>query len=114
MMVTFINFRFSSCLIYRPQNFFTTPYLILSPCVYLMAFFWQYTIAMLGYGPEDKSTVLELTYNYGVTEYDKGNAYAQVSRIFSLPKFFIWNLWRGFIATIIISAFSLFVNALFG
>lgn len=38
----------------------------------------QYTIAMLGYGPEDKSAVMELTYNYGVTEYDKGNAYAQV------------------------------------
>ncbi|KAK1266402.1 putative lactoylglutathione lyase, chloroplast [Acorus gramineus] len=39
----------------------------------------QYTIAMMGYGPEDKSTVLELTYNYGVTEYDKGNAYAQMA-----------------------------------
>lgn len=32
----------------------------------------------MGYGPEDRSTVLELTYNYGVTEYDKGNGYAQV------------------------------------
>lgn len=39
----------------------------------------QYTIAMMGYGPEDKSSVMELTYNYGVTEYDKGNAYAQVT-----------------------------------
>lgn len=38
----------------------------------------QYTIAMLGYDDEDKTTVLELTYNYGVTEYSKGNAYAQV------------------------------------
>lgn len=38
----------------------------------------QYTIAMLGYGPEEKNAVMELTYNYGVTEYDKGNAYAQV------------------------------------
>lgn len=36
---------------------------------------------MLGYGPEDKSAVLELTYNYGVTEYDKGNAYAQVKKL---------------------------------
>lgn len=34
---------------------------------------------MLGYGPEDTSAVMELTYNYGVTEYDKGNAYAQVA-----------------------------------
>ncbi|KAJ1386770.1 Vicinal oxygen chelate [Sesbania bispinosa] len=39
----------------------------------------KYTIAMLGYGPEEKSTVLELTYNYGVTEYDKGDAYAQIA-----------------------------------
>ncbi|KAG5559306.1 hypothetical protein RHGRI_009000 [Rhododendron griersonianum] len=39
----------------------------------------DYTIAMMGYGPEDKSVVLELTYNYGVTQYDKGNAYAQIA-----------------------------------
>lgn len=38
----------------------------------------QYTLAFLGYDDEDKGTVLELTYNYGVTEYDRGNAYAQV------------------------------------
>lgn len=40
---------------------------------------YKYTIAMLGYGPEDKSTVLELTYNYGVTKYEKGSGYAQVA-----------------------------------
>lgn len=39
----------------------------------------QYTIAMMGYGPEDKSAVLELTHNYGVTEYDNGNGYGQVN-----------------------------------
>ncbi|KVI01247.1 Glyoxalase/fosfomycin resistance/dioxygenase domain-containing protein [Cynara cardunculus var. scolymus] len=27
---------------------------------------YKYTIAMMGYGPEDKSAVLELTYNYGI------------------------------------------------
>lgn len=37
------------------------------------------TIAILGYGPEKENTVLELTYNYGVTEYDKGDAYVQVA-----------------------------------
>ncbi|KAK7379984.1 hypothetical protein VNO78_32291 [Psophocarpus tetragonolobus] len=37
------------------------------------------TIAILGYGPEEKNTVLELTYNYGVTNYDKGDAYAQIT-----------------------------------
>jgi hypothetical protein len=42
-------------------------------------FLLQYTIAMMGYDDEDKTTVIELTYNYGVTEYSKGNAYAQVS-----------------------------------
>ncbi|KAL2931411.1 putative lactoylglutathione lyase [Bienertia sinuspersici] len=39
----------------------------------------KYTIAMMGYAPEEETTVLELTYNYGVTEYTKGNAYAQVA-----------------------------------
>lgn len=34
---------------------------------------------MMGYDDEYKSTVVELTYNYGVTEYTKGNAYAQVT-----------------------------------
>nr|XP_043626058.1 probable lactoylglutathione lyase, chloroplastic [Erigeron canadensis] len=40
---------------------------------------YKYTIALMGYGPENKSCMLELTYNYGVTEYDKGNAYAQIA-----------------------------------
>ena len=39
---------------------------------------------MLGYDEEEKTTVLELTYNYGVTEYTKGNAYAQVMKHNSL------------------------------
>ena len=42
---------------------------------------FQYTVAMMGYGPEDKNAALELTYNYGVTNYDKGNGYAQVESI---------------------------------
>ncbi|KAI4298705.1 hypothetical protein L6164_032231 [Bauhinia variegata] len=40
---------------------------------------YKYTLAMLGYAEEHETTVLELTYNYGVTEYTKGNAYAQVA-----------------------------------
>ncbi|XP_058202500.1 probable lactoylglutathione lyase, chloroplastic isoform X1 [Rhododendron vialii] len=40
---------------------------------------YKYTTAMMGYGPEDKNVVLELTYNYGVKEYDKGNGYAQIA-----------------------------------
>ncbi|XWS18191.1 hypothetical protein CRYUN_Cryun32bG0021700 [Craigia yunnanensis] len=40
---------------------------------------YKYSIAMMGYAEEHETIVLELTYNYGVTEYTKGNAYAQVS-----------------------------------
>lgn len=32
-----------------------------------------------GYADEDKSCVFELTYNWGVESYSKGNAYAQVA-----------------------------------
>ncbi|KAL7130302.1 hypothetical protein ABFS83_13G124700 [Erythranthe nasuta] len=39
----------------------------------------KYTLAMMGFADEYETTVLELTYNYGVTEYTKGNAYAQVA-----------------------------------
>ncbi|XWS72063.1 hypothetical protein CRYUN_Cryun02cG0008400 [Craigia yunnanensis] len=42
-------------------------------------FYEKYTIAMMGYGPEDKNAVLELTYNYGVTDYEKGNGFAQMA-----------------------------------
>lgn len=38
-----------------------------------------------GYGPEEDNAVLELTYNYGKTEYTKGNAYAQVRPARVLP-----------------------------
>ncbi|KAG0499438.1 hypothetical protein HPP92_003675 [Vanilla planifolia] len=40
---------------------------------------YKYSIAMMGYADEYETTVLELTYNYGVTEYTKGNAYAQIA-----------------------------------
>ncbi|WZY97533.1 hypothetical protein YC2023_069862 [Brassica napus] len=37
---------------------------------------YKYTIGMMGF---NESVVLELTYKYGVTEYKKGNAYAQIA-----------------------------------
>lgn len=40
---------------------------------------YKYTLAMMGYADELETTVLELTYNYGVTEYTKGTAYAQIA-----------------------------------
>lgn len=39
----------------------------------------KYTVAMMGYGSEDETAVLELTYNYGITEYNKGNGYGQIA-----------------------------------
>lgn len=51
---------------------------------------------MLGYGPEDKNAVLELTYNYGVTEYEKGNAYAQVENLIAplISEAFLSNVFN--------------------
>ncbi|KAE9609145.1 hypothetical protein Lal_00020116 [Lupinus albus] len=40
---------------------------------------YKYTAATMGYGPEDKNTVLKLKYNYGVKNYDKGNGYVQIA-----------------------------------
>jgi lactoylglutathione lyase len=39
----------------------------------------KYSLAFVGYGTEDRSTVLELTYNYGVDHYDLGSAYGHVA-----------------------------------
>jgi len=39
----------------------------------------KYSLAFVGYGTEDRSTVLELTYNYGVERYDLGSAYGHVA-----------------------------------
>ena len=38
----------------------------------------QYSIAMMGYADELETTVLELTYNHGVTQHSKGNGYSHV------------------------------------
>ena len=39
----------------------------------------KYTLAFVGYDSEDRSAVLELTYNYGVDRYDMGGAYGHVA-----------------------------------
>jgi lactoylglutathione lyase len=39
----------------------------------------KYTLAFLGYDTEDRSAVLELTYNYGVDRYELGSAYGHVA-----------------------------------
>lgn len=40
---------------------------------------YQYTLAFLGYGSNPEHAELELTYNWGVSEYDMGSAYGHIA-----------------------------------
>ena len=39
----------------------------------------KYSLAFVGYDSEDKTAVIELTYNYGTDKYDLGNAFGHVA-----------------------------------
>ncbi len=39
----------------------------------------EFTLAFVGYGNEYDNTVLELTYNYGQSDYDHGNAFGHIA-----------------------------------
>lgn len=39
----------------------------------------KYSLAFVGYDEEDRASVLELTYNYGVDKYDLGSAYGHIA-----------------------------------
>ena len=39
----------------------------------------KYSLAFVGYGPEDTQSVIELTYNYGVDKYDLGTAFGHLA-----------------------------------
>jgi lactoylglutathione lyase len=39
----------------------------------------EYTLVFLGYGDERSNTVLELTYNYGVKQYEMGSAFGHLA-----------------------------------
>jgi lactoylglutathione lyase len=39
----------------------------------------EFTLSFLGYGEESDSTVLELTHNWGQSEYDMGDAYGHIA-----------------------------------
>jgi lactoylglutathione lyase len=39
----------------------------------------KYTLAFVGFGPEESNTLIELTYNYGTTEYDMGTAFGHLA-----------------------------------
>lgn len=40
---------------------------------------YKYTLAFVGYGEESSDAVLELTYNWGVEQYDLGSAYGHMA-----------------------------------
>ena len=39
----------------------------------------EFTLAFVGYGDEKDNTVIELTYNWGVEEYDLGKGYGHIA-----------------------------------
>lgn len=39
----------------------------------------SYSLTFLGYDDESRTSVLELTYNYGVSQYDHGGAYGHIA-----------------------------------
>lgn len=39
----------------------------------------KYALAFVGYDDEERTAVLELTYNYGVPKYDLGSAYGHIA-----------------------------------
>jgi lactoylglutathione lyase len=39
----------------------------------------KYSLAFVGYGNEDKNSVLELTYNYGTDKYDLGAGFGHIA-----------------------------------
>lgn len=39
----------------------------------------EFTLAFVGYGPEDSNTVIELTYNWGKSDYELGDAFGHIA-----------------------------------
>ncbi len=40
---------------------------------------YEYTLAFVGYGSEEDHSVIELTYNWGKTEYEHGDAFGHIA-----------------------------------
>ncbi|MRI35354.1 lactoylglutathione lyase [Endozoicomonas sp. OPT23] len=40
---------------------------------------YKYTLAFVGYADESEQAVIELTYNWGTTEYDQGSAFGHIA-----------------------------------
>jgi lactoylglutathione lyase len=39
----------------------------------------KFTLAFLGYGPEESHPAIELTYNYGVSSYEQGTGFGHIA-----------------------------------
>lgn len=52
---------------------------------------------MIGYGPEDSHFVIELTYNYGIKSYQKGNDFISITvknkEALERAKLECWPIW---------------------
>ena len=40
---------------------------------------YEYSLAFVGYGDESSNSVIELTYNWGTTDYEMGNAFGHIA-----------------------------------
>ncbi|MGF1768935.1 lactoylglutathione lyase [Enterovibrio makurazakiensis] len=40
---------------------------------------YEYTLAFVGYGDESTGAVIELTYNWGTTQYEQGSAFGHIA-----------------------------------
>jgi lactoylglutathione lyase len=40
---------------------------------------YEYTLAFVGFGDESQGAVIELTYNWGTTQYDMGDAFGHIA-----------------------------------
>ncbi|MGF1694948.1 lactoylglutathione lyase [Vibrio kyushuensis] len=40
---------------------------------------YEYTLAFVGYGDESQGSVIELTYNWGTSDYELGNAFGHIA-----------------------------------
>lgn len=52
---------------------------LVSKCCYFRPYDNRWSKTMVGYGPEDTHFVVELTYNYNVDSYDRGNDYQGIT-----------------------------------
>ena len=72
--------------------------MLMSACIH-RPYDGKWSKSMVGYGDEDSHFVLELTYNYGIKHYAKGNDFKVIKVIhfpkhkMFVPKIILYNLY---------------------